>query len=305
MRLLARLRRWRSRRLHRAANDRLAAEIGDHRLSQPRLLGSSRVGRLRWTARLDGRPVKVLECHDPAQALFIEEVSASPQLREHFPEPLLREGPFLVVRWIDGAEIDWRRDRRLVPAVGEIQARLHAQHELAGRPPGEFSYLRFLEARWRRYQSVFPLRQTLEHLLWILDEQAPRLAPALCHPDLSAANLVVERSTGRIKIIDNELLGSGSYYCVDLLATYRSFGSRRRRLAHRYLQAYAEAGGQLGLLSEHRGYLEAVWLLAHVGSLLQDGAIGHAVELARDWREGRHREPELLDLAAGLTAAPG
>lgn len=300
MSLIPALRRWRARRVHRAANDRFEVEIGGRHLSRPRLLGLSRCGRLRWTARLDGRPVKILECHDAGQAAFIEQVSASKPLRGHFPEPLLREGPFLVVRWVEGAVINWRRDSRLLPAVAGLQARLHAQRELAACAAGGFAYLAYLEARWRRYQSIFDLQQTLEQLLGFLEERDPQLVPALCHPDLSGANLVVERSTGRLVIIDNELLGSGGDYPFDLLVTARSFGSRpRQRLLAPYLEAYAEAGGEAWLLADHRSRLEALWLLARVGALLQDGAIGHAVELARSWREGRHRGPEILDLAAG------
>ena len=90
------VRRWRARRLHRAASDRLAIDVGGQRLSHPRLLGASRCGRLTWAARLDGRPVKVLECHDPEQAAFIDGVSTSPSLGEHFPEPLW-SGDFAVV----------------------------------------------------------------------------------------------------------------------------------------------------------------------------------------------------------------
>lgn len=299
MSLLGQLRRWRARRLHATANDSLQIEIGEHELSRPRLLGQSRCGRLSWTARLDDQPVKILECHDTEHARFLEQLSTHPRLGRHFPEPVLRAGPFLLVRWIDGEVVRWGRDRRLVPAVAGLQAQLHLERSVPELPAGSFSYLEFLEERWRRYQSVFPLAEGFEGIRSVLDGQRPQLATALCHPDLTAANLVVERSTGRIKVIDNELLGLGVYHPVDLLATFRSFGAGlRRQLAPVYAEAYAAAGGDLGALTANQDYFQALWLLARIGALLQEGAIGHATELAHSWQRDSYRGPELFELAA-------
>lgn len=299
MSLVSRLRRRRSRHLQAAANARLQLEAGGHELSQPRLLGLSRCGRLRWTARLDGQPVKILECHDSEHAEFIEAVSGSSQLCRHFPEPLLRQGPFLLVRWIDGDVVRWRRGQRFVAAVARLQAALHAEADPPELSPGSFSYVELLQERWRRYQSVFPFQRTFERIVAVLDRESPSLSPALCHPDLTGANLVVERSTGRIRVIDNELLGRAACYPIDLLATLRSFGSRlRRQLGPTYLEAYAAAGGDLGLLLDNRAYLEALWLLVRIGAALQEGAFGYAAELARDQKPDRDSGPGVFEMAA-------
>lgn len=306
MSLLRAARRWRARRAREEANDALRLTLDGAALTRPRLLGMSRAGRLSWRAHLDGRPVKIYECHSAEQAEFLEAVATRPELGPDFPAPVARRGALLIVEWVAGQPIsrrDLERDPRLLARLAQMQARLHAvaSQEL---PEPSFSYPEWLTRRWRRRQGVLPFQEALDRLLEILEGAAPDLEPRISHPDVSGANLVVEAPGAAPRLVDNELLSAGPWYPVDLLATHHSFGAGSRQgLARAYLEAYAEAGGRTAALAEHGRYFEALWRLARIGSLLQDGAFGHAAAEARSCLEGAAAAHPLVVLARRMSGA--
>ena len=91
------------RNLMSEEKSRLSFKLQEQVVRKPCLLwknsrmASSKAGRLSWIAFLDGKQIKIYECHDEAQAIFIERVSSHTSLKQYFPACLMRKGKYLVV----------------------------------------------------------------------------------------------------------------------------------------------------------------------------------------------------------------
>ena len=92
----------------------------------------------------------------------------------------------------------------------------------------------------------------------------PVMETRLSHPDLSKSNLLRENSSGRIFVIDNELLGVGHGWILDkknsLLATDPT-----------------PEPGMEGLPAD---FIQACWKLRKIGSALDAGNLVLAAKLA-------------------------
>jgi hypothetical protein len=260
--------------------------VGDQSLSDVGLLRISKPGNVILTGRLGGRRVKVYQTFGAAQADLIERACALPKVRENFPRVLHRDGCYVVAEWIEGKPLTVAS---LVTRPGllerfvDLQAALHGQ-QLAVREPG-FDYVAFLLARLHRFRGILPLSDGLK---WLLDEvqSAPDLPPPrLSHPDFTPANVVVERDSGRLKVIDNEALTQSSAYLMDLFVTCHSLRNPAG-LAERYVALQRERVGDLQLAGGVAAYLLALWGLRLVGAMFQAGQFAQAYRLAERMAAG-------------------
>jgi len=190
--------------------------VGTLTLSALRLLGTSKAGHPSWIAQLDGQPVKIYECHNEVHAQFIEEVTTQPVLRDHMPKCLHRQGAYLIVEWIRGEPLTWekvRHDPDILRRVARLQASIHSTQ--ISRVSPSFDYRSYLENRLERYAGVLPLDNLRKDAYAALDHNSLVSEKCLSHPDLTACNIVVEKETGSLKLIDNELLTQNNYYLID------------------------------------------------------------------------------------------
>jgi serine/threonine protein kinase len=265
----------------------------------------SKAGRLAWFAHMNGQPVKIYECHNEAQAIFIEMVSNNEPLKRYFPACLIRDGIYLVVEWIDGKSItlkQLRRSKKILSQIANIQAALHS-NAVSSLESAGFSYIDYLKKRLERFKGIFVLEEVIEKIYTIIDYNAPLVKERVSHPDLTASNLIVQDGTGKLKVIDNELLTQNPYYSVDLLNTHHSFGRKNRnKIIERYLRCYVDHGGDLSILIEHEHFFNALWHLRLIGTYLQSGSIGRAFQLAQDYERGDYDAHPVVELGKEILA---
>lgn len=271
-------------------------ELNGHVFSEPSLLQRktgkvlSKIGRVSWSAIMDGNPVKIYECCDEAQALFIESVSNHSSLRSYFPKCLMRIEKYLVAEWVQGEQVTWRRIGQapeLLAQIAKMQALMHMT-VLEGNDNNGFNYVAFLKNRLERYAGIVPLSRTVERIYDLVDGSGPPEIKRVSHPDVTANNLIIEESTGILYLVDNESMTQNKYYLIDLFNTYFSMGSSdmRSELLEQYLTVYAQHGGDLSYLVLHQDFFHALWYLRLIGSLLQSGRIEAALKLAQQYSDG-------------------
>lgn len=284
-------------RSKRDSSDPLCFDYEGHLLCNPRLLGKSKAGRLSWSAYLNDSPVKIYECFSDEHAQFIEDVSINPELSEHVPVCLHRAENMLVVEWVQGKQVTWRKARRtpeLLLRIAKLQAVIHSQEI---RPDGTeigFDYLSFLKQRMLSHQGIFPLEPVFERLEIDFGSTDWFSFSGLSHPDVTADNLIIDSETGKLKLVDNELVGQNQYFLVDLFNTHKSMRKFERSLIRPYLEAYIRYGGDLSPLYDQEQVFNAIWSIRLIGSALQKGAIRQAYQTAQMYCAGTLKPSPML-----------
>ena len=282
----------------------MSFELNGHRFSQPRLFlkkgGSvgNKLGLSSWLVLMDEVPVKIYECHDESQALFIKEVSTSTPLTPYLPSCLMVIGKYLVVEWVRGKQVTWKwasKDEGLLSEIAKLQALIH-RVEMKTPQITKCYYADFLKRRVAKYKGVFPIDEAIEEIYKTIDQGSLLDHDRISHPDVTGVNLILENKTGVPKIIDNELMTQNSYYLFDLFNTHGSFGKQRDQLAERYLSHYLQSGGNLTPLVEHERFFEAMWYLRLIGTKLQSGSLRRAFALASAYADKPRETHPLIRL---------
>lgn len=141
-----------------------------------------------------------------------------------------------------------------------------------------------------------PLKGVGEKMYTILEEGLPRMEPGISHPDLTASNMIVESGRGILKVVDNELLTRNSYYLIDMLNTYRSFERSGGKVANEYIMRYQACGGNVTSLLTNHSFYVALWHLRVMGSSLEAGSIGYAVELSKKYTQDRVKKHPFIEI---------
>jgi thiamine kinase-like enzyme len=265
----------------RQARPDFAMEIAGKQLSNIRLLPFGKTGNPSWFGEMDRQPIKIYQAAGPAHAQFIQRLSSHPALERYFPKVLHVQGSHVVAEWIQGTPLNARliqKDNRLILKTAQMQTLLHMT-TLQEVPPG-FDYSSFLQDRLKKYLGPFSPVQTILNMTALCRNHASLGQTArISHPDITPRNLVIESETGELKLIDNELLGYNDYYLIDLFNTYHSFDGVEDA-GNAYIEAYRISGGDLSPLLEQPDLFLALWKLRRIGSLLQSGRMGEALQLA-------------------------
>jgi hypothetical protein len=271
-----------------SAQEDVGIRIEKEPLSAVRLLGLSKASR----------PVKIYQTSSPAHADYIEQVSRHPVLGRYFAEVFYKQREYLVVEWVPGATLRApavARKPQVLEEIVNLQTTLHG-HTLAVET-GAFDYLSYLQDRLWRYLGPFARNQGIRRMMEICEEYTfSDIARRVSHADITPANLVVQRGTGRLKVVDNELLTQSCYYLIDLFNTHASLGGSQD-LANCYVNLYCKLGGDPTLLLEHRSFFLAVWGLRLVGAKLQAGHVAEAFQLVERIDSGYLEEHPLLRAA--------
>jgi len=154
-------------------------ELDGHLFSQARLLlrkGASvenKTGLSSWRAMMDEEiPVKIYECHDESQALFIKEISMNSPLVPYFPKCFMVINKYLVAEWVRGKQVTWEwasKDERLLNEIAKVQALMHGS-EMETPQIAKCYYDEFLRRRLAKYKGVFPIDETIEEIYKTIDQ---------------------------------------------------------------------------------------------------------------------------------------
>lgn len=184
--------------------------------------GVTKVGRLSLAGTCEGRRVKVYSGHSARQNELRRNIQSIELGGCEFPDLIAVDNDFVVEAWIDGVQVSELRNAEALQAKLAVEvffntARTSSDMSSLVAMHGEaFCYFSdYLLPRlnvWRRWNLI-------EEFLAVWHARYEQLRDKLpvhfTHPDLSAANIILERSTGRYVIIDNELIGVGHGWLLD------------------------------------------------------------------------------------------
>ena len=280
-------------------------EIDGYKFSKVRPLLKSggsflnKAGCLSWLALLDGKRVKIYECHSDSHAEFIKNVTNLPLLKLYFPNCLMRIGSFLVADWIKGKPVtrpDLRNNKKLLCRIAKIQALFHTFPIETFKLHSDFDYLVYLKNRLNKYIGILPISEEIKILFSDIDCTACFIDKHLSHPDITAVNLIIEDKTDILKIIDNELLIQDNYFLIDLFNTHYSLGNNvKTEHLFSYLKAYIGNGGDISPLMENQKFYCSVWKIRILGSMLESGSLKQAFALAKSSNTIKHPLINLIE----------
>jgi thiamine kinase-like enzyme len=179
---------------------------------------TSKIGRISLRGFWNGKEVKIYECASPEHAKFIEEIITKKPYRVFFPEVYNVHESFIVSEWVIGQEIKPRWLRKNQIYSRQLEELLGLLHGTFIEGPPKFDYVEnLIRPRFERCCQTLGLVEFQENVLqsWRIMSQLAE-EPSLSHPDLSPANMILT-AQGKLKIIDNELLGASLAPWFDLL----------------------------------------------------------------------------------------
>lgn len=236
----------------------------------------SKAGTIYWRGELNKKKVKIFECNTEEQAALIQILSEEKYLKNYLPTCYLRIKNILIVEWVEGKQLNWRKiykDKDVIKEVVAIQNYFHNFYigNLQGKKVFDYKY--YLKKRLLKFTSILPIQDFIERSFTIIEDYDHNENQRISHPDLTAGNLIIEPITKSIKIIDNELLTQNSYNLIDLFNTVYSFGTYTNKLLYPYLDQYRNKGGNIEEIRENKEFYESLWYVRLIGSLLENGNI--------------------------------
>jgi len=220
----------------------------------------------------DNQKVKIYSGFSPAQiSLRLELDNIQVEQPICFPRVVLNDEFLLVEEWVDGTQLNELPPARAMEYAPQVEAFLKQfQHDpilvaLAEKHIDAFCYLNdYLISRLNIWAQWKPVKALIGE--WRRTENAvvDLLPKFLSHPDLSLSNLILEHSTDKLYIIDNELFGVGRSWIID---GKNSFCKERFKIdsSDTLTQRFASLS----------------WKLRLVGSALDAGDFERAERLAR------------------------
>jgi len=280
--LIARVLERGSKLLLKAARSRRLADfpgsltVGGQQVTQLHPLGGfhrpgiTKAGRLSFRGVCGGRTVKVYGVHSPAQAALRLAVRDLTIGGCAFPEVIAADDHLVVEAWIDGEPVEALAGDSRSTALAAVDDFFHARMtdrlllDLAASHAESFCYIEhYLFARLGPWRHWDPVRSFIAAWQAARDRLEAPLPRYLSHPDISGTNLMRERSSGRLLVIDNELLGVGPGWILDGRNAWQ--GDMRPLPVESGVPA---------------SFIELTWRLRQLGSALDAGNFRRAAAIA-------------------------
>lgn len=233
--------------------------------------GITKVGRLSFSGYCQGRKVKVYSVSSTEQALLRSSLQTADLCGFTFPEIVAIDDCVIVESWVEGVACDKLRGKSKAIAkdiLSNFFVMAHCENLLqpiVSRHASSFCYFEdYLQERLKIWLPLKPIGDFYSRwrLLW---GGFRNIVPSrLCHPDLSARNLIFDHRNCRLVSVDNELLGVGPGWILDI----RNSWLGADRIDHGF--------------SRYPELSDAAWRLRTLGSLLDAGKVGSAVRLASE-----------------------
>ncbi len=241
--------------------------------------GITKVGRQSFSGVCEGRKVKVYSVHSAAQAALRVAFQGTQFGRRYFPEIVTYDQKYIVEEWIEGIpfkKLDKPLQKQGLMEIKRFLSQCGESEELiqlAAAHTGAFCYFRdYLVKRLEPWKLLDSVREFLG--VWQdAYEKATNFIPSrLSHPDLSANNILLENKTGRVVVVDNELLGVGPGWILDG--------------RNSVLNEFTPVALGYETSQETTDFLELSWHLRWLGTALDAGdfSLGYSVAVYRDFK---------------------
>ena len=185
---------------------------------------TTKAGRLSLMGYLEsGQKVKIFGAYNSRQVQLRTNIDQGQGISGlHFPSILAFDDNLIVEEWIEGVSLKQVKDDVLVNAKNNVREFLIACSgdgnlvTLSGEHKHSFCYIDdYLLVRLRPWAQWLPVESLLDQWGQARLNLNNGLEAKISHPDLSLANMVVQEKTGKLFVIDNELLGVGLGWLLD------------------------------------------------------------------------------------------
>jgi len=273
--------------------DNVEIQLGDLNISKVRPVVKGRmltkVGRVSLRGKLNGQDVKIVEYSSREHASFAADLMSSDAVSRYFPEVHGTHDEFVVSGWQSGQKVTPRNLLQSEDYRGQLREFLDIIH---GRPPAGsagFDYVEdFIRPRFSRACRALGLADMLDRV-----ENSWRVMMGLAdrayisHPDLSTANMIVEKN-GQLKFVDNELLNVSrspwfdEMHVVYFLGNASVSGAGSLAAFLKPLMEIVEQG--------HNRHLMDMWLMRMGGARFVSGGVKEVVDMGREQKaDGREK----------------
>lgn len=180
--------------------------------------GVTKAGRMSFSGFVDGHKVKIYSVFSPVQSELRQAIQSIKFENFSFPEIVCSDDNFVVESWID-ADLSSAAHTKKQSAVADVIGELHAANlgmkpEWVERSP--FCYFTdYLVLRLHRWRAVPEISEFITRWQQAYDLVKSSIPVRLSHPDLTARNMILCKSNGRLYVVDNELLGVGHGWILD------------------------------------------------------------------------------------------
>jgi hypothetical protein len=184
--------------------------------------GITKAGRASFSGLLEGIRVKVYNAYSVGHAKLRVSLESTELGRRFFPRLIMSDKTHIVEEWIDGLPLKKINGSLFTRAAEEIERFLYEclnSKELirvAANHADSFCYFQdYIIKRLEPWSVLDFVRHFI--LTWQneYDRVKDKIEVRLSHPDLSEANILLEKKSGRFVVIDNELLGVGRGWILD------------------------------------------------------------------------------------------
>ena len=222
----------------------------------------------------EGKKVKVYNAYSAKQAKLRVRLESTDLGQRFFPRLVVSDNTYMVEEWIDGLplkKLDCSLFERAADEIKRFLSECQNSKELiqvAAHHAGAFCY--FQDYLIKRLEPWRVLDYVQEFILsWqdSYEKVKDNIEIRLSHPDLSEANILLEK-TGRLVVIDNELLGVGRGWILDRRNSFlKDFSGNA--------EAHSNRGGE-------KGFLDESWRLRLIGSAFDASDFKRAYTIAVD-----------------------
>lgn len=230
--------------------------------------GVTKAGRLSFQGTCGGVKVKVYSALKPDQVKFRVALQSFNAFGLAFPPLIAYDARLVVEQWIDGVPIRNANAAERLRAKSEINSflrNIRAEIELALAHRSAFCYFDdYLIPRLGAWRCLGLVDDFVS--VWKQRLVEARLPSLISHADLSADNVLIEAATGRLVVIDNELLGVGPGWILDE--------------RNSFLKDFDKGGIELSMPVDP-AFIELSWALRKSGSAIDAGEPGKALDLMR------------------------
>jgi hypothetical protein len=237
--------------------------------------GITKAGRVSFCGLFEGKKVKVYSTNSADHTKLRVSLEPTDLGRRFFPRLIASDKTHIVEEWIDGVPLKKIEGSLFERAAGEIERFLYECRNrqelvrLAANHAGAFCY--FQDYLVKRLDPWCVLDFVRQFFLSWQDAYArvkDKIEVRLSHPDLSAANILLEKKSGRFVVIDNELLGAGRGWILDRRNSFLQDSAGGR-------ETHANSGLDKGFVNES-------WRLRLLGSALDAADFERAYTIATE-----------------------
>jgi hypothetical protein len=238
-----------------------------------RQLGITKAGRVSFSGLFEGKRIKVYSVYSADHAKLRASIESTDLGRQFFPRLVVSDKNHMVEEWIDGLplkKLDRSGFERATEEIERFLSECRNSKELiqvAAHHGGAFCYFQdYLIKRLEPWRVLDFIQEFILSWQDAYERVKDNIEVRLSHPDLSEANILLEKKTGRFVVIDNELLGVGRGWILD-----------RRNSFLKDFPGNAETHLNSGI---GKGFINESWRLRLIGSALDANDFERAYTIA-------------------------